>query len=219
MYRSLILVLFEPRISGTVVDRVCSKLGMSSWGRSKAAGFSGGIWVLWNDGEVNLECKHVHRFFIHMVVAHHAGRQWELTAVYGSPDASRCRLLWSHMDQIIVEQPWLLMRDFNRVLKLEERSSASNVSRNFAEWVARHGLIDLGFSGPIFTWAHGVTPASRQAARLDRDLCDEEWRMLFQSAHVVHLPHSHSDHSPLLLNLTGDEGRRLGDRPFHFLSA
>lgn len=44
-----IVVLLEPTISGLTANGVCQKLGRRSWIRSKAAGFSGGIWVLWEE--------------------------------------------------------------------------------------------------------------------------------------------------------------------------
>lgn len=34
-----------------------------------------------------------------------------------------------------------------------------------------------------------------------------------------HLSHAHSDHCPILLELDGSEGARLGERPFKFLDA
>lgn len=48
---------------------------MSRWGRSEAVGSSGDVWVLWNDGEVDMEFKHVHKFSIHVGVSHRDGRQ------------------------------------------------------------------------------------------------------------------------------------------------
>lgn len=48
-YRSQIIILLEPRISGNSVDDVCNKLGMKQRVRTEADGFSGGIWVLWRD--------------------------------------------------------------------------------------------------------------------------------------------------------------------------
>lgn len=102
---------------------------------------------------------------------------------------------------------------------MEERSSGSGASSSFVEWVDRKGLIDLGFSGPILTWSHGTSLKTRKSARLDRALCNEDWRSLLHSTSVQHLSHDHSDHCPLLLNLKACKGKHLGNRPFRFLSA
>lgn len=123
--------------------------------------------------------------------------------------------MWSNLDSIIVERPWALVGDFDYVLKVEERSSSTSVSSSSIDWDDSHCLMDLGYSGAKFTWVHGATCG---AARFDRALCDEAWRTMFQSASVIHLPHNHSDHCPLLLTLMERDGGRLGNRPFHFLS-
>lgn len=59
----------------------------------------------------------------------------------------------------------------------------------------------------------------RRFAHLDRALCDASWRHLFSAALVRHLPHSHGDHCPLLLELEEVGRERLGARPFKFEAA
>lgn len=50
--------------------------------------------------------------------------------------------------------------------------------------------------------------------RLDRVLCNLDWRLTFLDAEVFALPAVGSDHSPLLLNTKAKPGRR--HRPFLF---
>lgn len=52
--------------------------------------------------------------------------------------------------------------------------------------------------------------------RLDRGLCDIDWRNLFPEACIKHLAYSQSDHCPILLQLAAGGGRSLGERPFKF---
>lgn len=80
-------------------------------------------------------------------------------------------------------------------------------------------MIDVGFFGPRFTWHHGTTAENRQSARLDRSLCNEEWRRSFPDGHVLHCAHGYSDHCPLLLSTMNTRVERLGDRPFRFQAA
>lgn len=108
--------------------------------------------------------------------------------------------------------------DFNYVLKDEERSSRKGASTSFVEWVDWKGLINLGFSGAVFTWNHGSDISQKRSARLDKGICDEDWRRLFQMAYIEHLSHSFSDHCPVLRHLT-PKGGCLGERPFRFHSA
>lgn len=110
------------------------------------------------------------------------------------------------------------MGDFNCFLKGDERSYGCGVLEGFANWMMQKGLINLGFSGHKFTWSYGRSMDYKRVARLDRGLCDTEWRQRFPMASVKHLTHSYSDHCPLLLQLNPGLGERLGPRPFRFLA-
>ncbi|KAF7811130.1 putative ribonuclease H protein At1g65750 family [Senna tora] len=81
--------------------------------------------------------------------------------------------------------------------------------------VDANSLVDLGFSGPGFTWERGGV-----AARLDRALANMGWRNMFPEASVLHLPPLKSDHSPILIRTHGmvDSGAHK-DRPFRFLAS
>lgn len=85
------------------------------------------------------------------------------------------------------------------MLKGEERSSGVGVSTRFINWVEERGLIDLGFAGSKFIWNHGVNMDTRRSARLDRGLCDDNWRCTFSEASIKHLTHSYIDHCPIML--------------------
>lgn len=42
MYKSDIVALLEPRISGETTDQVCKRIGKGCWIRVEASGFNGG---------------------------------------------------------------------------------------------------------------------------------------------------------------------------------
>lgn len=67
-FRLKIVILLEPRTRGETADKVCKKLGKKRWVRSKLVGFSGGVWVIWDDEEVELKMMTIRRSFIHMKV-------------------------------------------------------------------------------------------------------------------------------------------------------
>lgn len=73
-YKPKILILLEPRISGEVADKVCRKLGRRCWIRSEVLGYSGGIWVCWNEEEVDLRVIKLTRTIVHMEVRLGQGR-------------------------------------------------------------------------------------------------------------------------------------------------
>lgn len=114
--RPKIIILIEPRISGEDAEKVCKGLGRRRWVRLEARGFSGGIWVMWEEGEVDIKLLEAHRSFLHMEVRSGLGQRWVLTAVYVSPQAQIRQFLWDDLDKLEVEKPWLLIGDFNCVL-------------------------------------------------------------------------------------------------------
>ena len=54
MCRFEVLAILEPRISGTKASKIIGSLGFSNNFIVEASGFSGGIWLLWNDSTVRL---------------------------------------------------------------------------------------------------------------------------------------------------------------------
>ncbi|KAG8482942.1 hypothetical protein CXB51_021881 [Gossypium anomalum] len=61
-------------------------------------------------------------------------------------------------------------------------------------------LMDLGYSGPWFTLERGNLLETNIKERLDRGVTNDKWMSLFPNGRICHLPHSFSDHCPLLLN-------------------
>ena len=89
----------------------------------------------------------------------------------------------------------------------------------FKHWIENNGLIDLGFSGPKFTWTRGLNRETRKEARLDRALCNMDWRVRFQEGAVRHLLKACSDHSPLLIAPDGFTQTIPCNKPFRFHAA
>lgn len=96
-----------------------------------------------------------------------------------------------------------MLADYNAVLYFHERSNgllgAGNKDAAFRSFFQNVKLVDLGFSGPSFTWVHGLSSDTFAGARLDRALGNMEWRTSFSNTCVLHLPRFHSDHSPILV--------------------
>ncbi|KAL4303954.1 hypothetical protein GQ457_10G016280 [Hibiscus cannabinus] len=89
-----IVALFEPRISGIVADRVIARMGFSNSYRVETNGFSGGIWLLWDDSIV-IHVTRVANQFITVSVDGSCFRvKFQLTVVYASPVAVKRKLLW-----------------------------------------------------------------------------------------------------------------------------
>lgn len=106
-------------------------------------------------------------------------------------------------DSLIQDSPWVSIGDYNAVVSNEETTSVGNRKcQRFMDWIFQEGLIDLGFSGPNFTWMRGQEESTFRRAHLDHALANVAWREIFIEASVTHLPKLQSDHLPLLLHLS-----------------
>lgn len=75
--------------------------------------------------------------------------------------------------------------------------------------------MDLGFHGPRFTWTN-KNPIWHCNIKecLDRALENVEWKIHFPRMEIHHLPHTKSDHCPILMDI--DPPERKSPKPFKF---
>ncbi|XP_019173838.1 PREDICTED: uncharacterized protein LOC109169412 [Ipomoea nil] len=222
-HRLKMIALFEPKVSGDHANLICKQIGFSDWIRVEAIGFSGGIWIFWEDS-LRVTVSFTHPQFVLLQVWESSQPPWWLAAVYGSPTHHLRRRLWQDLRQSTrgIVGPWIAAGDFNSVLSKDETSNYSSFSSrrcsDFAYWILEEGLIDMGFSGPNLTWVKDGNTNNTKGARLDRALCSADWRMRFPEASVSHLARFSSDHAPILVCLDGSKNRRKA-APFAFQAA
>lgn len=77
----------------------------------------------------------------------------------------------------------------------------------------------MGASGPKFTWTNGRQGSANVQKRLDRGLCNEDWRAMFPEGMIQNLPRTYSDHAPLLISPHGMHSITFMHRPFRFEAA
>ncbi|CAL2259571.1 unnamed protein product [Prunus armeniaca] len=123
--------------------------------------------------------------------------------------------MWDYLSFVAASHnmPWLIAGDFNELLTADEkfRGVLECKSKGFRNWVDGNEMIDLGYSGPKFTWNN-----KRVYARLDRAICNMQWRRLFHEANVQHLPRTTSDHNPIKIKLSSCFVVSPHLRPFRF---
>ena len=97
------------------------------------------------------------------------------------------------------------MGDFNEPLLNEDkfggRAMSVNRSLLFKEYLDNCGMIDIGFSGPRFTWTNKREVQALIQERIDRFFVNASWCILYPEAKVVHLTRCHSDHCPVMLDM------------------
>ncbi|KAK7824472.1 hypothetical protein CFP56_034315 [Quercus suber] len=78
------------------------------------------------------------------------------------------------------------------------------------------GFVDLGFSGPDFTW-HGKRRGELVWERLDRGVANYDWLNQFLAGRVKHFQCFTSDHRSILLALNPNgESHKWNRKPFRF---
>ncbi|KAA3475888.1 reverse transcriptase [Gossypium australe] len=180
-------------------------------------GFSGGIWVGWEDF-IHIKIIQNHPQFTFLRVDNHIpNKSFLISFVYGSPDRSKRKLLWKGLQSMAPNNtiPWLIMGDFNAILSPADKKSPTSIGKRcdlFGNFVDSCDLQDLGFKGPPFTWQRGET-----LVRLDRALVNDAWMNTFPQSLVHHLTRIKSDHRLLLLTIEPDLNIPNG-RPFRFLA-
>ncbi|CAL9001792.1 unnamed protein product [Prunus brigantina] len=207
-----VFAILEPRIGGSRALSVAKSLGFSHYHIVDPIGFFGGVWLLWNGNSVSLHVvAHSSQTITALVIMD--AKRWLLTVVYASPCSNVKTSLWKYFDGLaaVCNLPWLLLGDFNDIVCGEEK-----LGGNFIEWIDRNHLIDLGFSGANFTWCNKRGEEDIIWKRLDRGLCNIDWRFLFSEAHLSHLPRVNSDHCPIMVKFFSNHLPATKSMPFRF---
>ena len=87
----------------------------------------------------------------------------------------------------------------------------------FKECLDKCNMVDMGFSGPKYTWTNRREVSSLIQVRIDRFFMNPSWYLLYPDAQVSHLTRCHSDHYLVLME-TKPRGQMFLNRPFKFQS-
>jgi len=128
-----------------------------------------------------------------MKVVRRGENPWVFSAISGGPNETTRHSLWSELSELRMTNslPWMLGRDFNNIRSMAEHLNCIDnlIERyiRFNHWIENNELIDLGFAGPRFTWSTGKNLDTKKFTRLDKALCDQQWRSRFGEAAFRHL--------------------------------
>ena len=213
----------ETRLGGTRAEELAKSFPFDGFLCTNTIGFAGGIWILWKRDAVDVELLCATEQELHVSAKVRGSNSlWLLSVIYASPRRSENRILWENLKIIASMQslPWVMIGDFNDILYSDEKWGGGNSPSNsrmaeFRNCINDCNMIDLGFSGPKFTWSNCHDITSLIMERLDRAIANPNWRILFSKASVSHLTRTHSDHCPILLTLCPIIPHSL-PRPFRF---
>ncbi|XP_061993650.1 uncharacterized protein LOC133711562 [Rosa rugosa] len=169
-----VLALCEPRVQFHKARDSLRKLGFSDFRVVEAAGFSGGIWLLWNSSRTQIEFIDDNFQLIYVKVTLPGNSPWMLTVIYASPNHTSRASLWSYLDNLKASTnlPALFIGDFNELVSDADKSSGSLTGRfgGLRSWINQNALIDMGFKGSCYTWSNNSVKE-----RLDRGFCCSHW--------------------------------------------
>ncbi|KAL0394968.1 UNVERIFIED_CONTAM: hypothetical protein Slati_4463000 [Sesamum latifolium] len=114
------------------------------------------------------------------------------------------RELWQSLGQVadmVDDEPWLVLGDFNTVANMSEVCGASGDIRvaieDFQSCIIETGLITLPMQGELFMWQNCSNNRSLWK-KLDRILVNDWWLNRWSKAYYISLMPRTSNHSPLV---------------------
>ncbi|XP_059310080.1 uncharacterized protein LOC132061248 [Lycium ferocissimum] len=145
-----------------------------------------------------------------------------MTVTYASTDRGTRIALWEDLCDISTHMhlPWLVGGDFNVITEAAEKYGGLPVqfaeAEDFRHCIDSSKLVDLGFTGSMYTWWNGRSDEACIFKRLDRCLGNQALQNTYPNLEVEHLIKQGSDHSPLLISLKQDS--RPIKKSFRFLN-
>ncbi|XP_060184825.1 uncharacterized protein LOC132614395 [Lycium barbarum] len=183
---------------------------------------NGKIWIF-VDAEIQVEIMRDTEQLLSCRFTHLGdGQELVLTVVYASTDRSGRIALWEELYDMSshITVPWLVGGDFNVITDDIEKFGGLPVqfaeTEDFRQCIDICQLVDLGFTGSMFTWWNGRLDEACIFKRLDRCLGNQALQNCFTNLEVEHLIKQGSDHSPLLVNMRADS--RPIRKSFRFLN-
>ncbi|GAU35182.1 hypothetical protein TSUD_319920 [Trifolium subterraneum] len=150
---------------------------------------------------------------------------WLLTVVYASPREQERGETWNKLRQLAanINESWLMVGDFNEIASPEEKKGGVQVDikkcQQFNSWIYECNLLEVTTAASKFTWRGPKwNERNRIFKKLDRILCNINWRLKYHEGFAKVLPRVQSDHHPIIVFIEGEPniGR---DRPFRFEAA
>lgn len=169
------LVVMETRVGGNRAKEIIDRLHFDGSVYADTIGYSSGLWLLWDSDRVDVTPLANTKQEIHATIkVQNSNSSWLFTAVYASPRSAEIFILWNNLIKTaeLHDMPWVLASDFNEPLSDEDKFGGKAVSVNrsllFKKCLDKCNMIDIGFSGPWFTWTNRREFQALIQERIDR---------------------------------------------------
>ena len=218
--------ILESHVRVEKLKRVCSSVFNGwSWNSNAIACVNGTrIIVGWDPGVMDVNTIHCFNQVIHCQVhLKSINKVFFLSIVYASNYYISRRSLWSALcahKQVVGNNPWLLMGDFNTHLELAETTSGSATAMrgvdDFRECIHDIEMQDVRSTGLFYTWNQKPHGEGGILKKLDRIMCNQHLISMFPQVQANFLPYRISDHCPAMVSLTNVAGNQ--PRNFKFMN-
>jgi exonuclease III len=224
LWKISILCLVETKVRQENMDRVISNT-LPGWEvlHNYGAHCYGRIWICWDPRIADIHSLDVHEQVLTCNVCPKSGKDpWILSTVYGANHGvDRKRLLQQliFIKESFCSIPWLLVGDFNVIRLHHERSSTGMLNcyeLDFGACIQSIEVVDLPFTGCLYTWSNKQAGDSFVAKKLDRVMASMDWLQRFGNTSVEFLDAGVSDHSPAVIVV--EPFISFGPKPFKFFN-
>ncbi|XP_071933582.1 uncharacterized protein [Coffea arabica] len=169
--------LLETRVKQKNADRIARAIGpylvkLDNY----ACHHNGSIWVFWDPSKASVKTIKLSSQFVHTeIVDKQSSLSLLATFVYASNSIDERECLWHDLVQLNVDSncPWIVLGDFNTVLKMDEKIGGLMVNprdRSFGNCLFDCGLDNLKWRGLKYTWTNKQDGIHRICCKLDRVL-------------------------------------------------
>ena len=203
-----ILVVMETHVRGDRARKITNLLSFDVAIHTDTIGYAGDLWVIWNADRVDIALLSSTEQEIHVEVkVCFTNVSWLFSAVYASLRNAKRQVLLKNLMSVakLHNMPWVIACDFNEPLLSEDkfggRAMSVNRSLLFKECLDKCNMMDIGFTGPRFTWTNRRDFQALIQERIDRYFMNLSWCVMYPDAKITHLTRCYLDHCPMLLEL------------------
>ena len=180
---------------------------------------AGRILVLWNPAVIDLHLVDLSPQAIHCLVTSKVNASsLSISFIYAFHTVVSRVPLWDNLNTYgsTLHQPWVILGDFNNVMKCEEKINGADVTsyevKGLVDCCLSLGLTDLNSVGCFYTWTNNTI-----WSKLDRAMVNNQWFNSGINGLANFLPAGClSDHSPCIVTIFQHE--RGGRVPFKFFN-
>ncbi|XP_074301572.1 uncharacterized protein LOC141632972 [Silene latifolia] len=197
--------LLETRVKPSSLNNVASNVCYGWNYVTNTSEHPGGrIWILGKGSSVVVDVLEMSEQYIHTRVRMvQNGTVFLATFIYAFNKIEHMVPLWTAIDRLSGNGPWIVLGDFNNVLYANERLGKAVSDEEmlpFQSTVARCDLQDMKTSGAFFTWNNKQPSETRIFSMIDRVLVNSDWLALWSDWMAHYQPEGTFDHCPCIVS-------------------